>query len=334
MIKAGVVGLGSLGSVHARNLITQIPNAELIAVCGREKLVKQFTQVHQVPYVYTDYDEMLKNPELEAVLIVTSVNAHFSMVMKAIKANLHIFVEKPLALRAEEAKEAQLAADKNPDKMLMTGYMRRFDSSYREAKRKTDAGEIGKPIMFRGYSLDKDSQAESSSERGAQNGAWYSEMIVHDIDLARWFLGSEVASIRTLGGCYKHPEYEKYHDIDNACTLMSFTNNAMAMFYTGRTAPHGSHVETEIVGTEGIIRINAIPRKDRLDLYTPIGVVNECAADYLNRFSDAFVREIQEFFDCIETGRKPEMTPYDSQMVCTIAEKAYHAYLSQELITL
>ena len=334
MIKAGVVGLGNLGSVHARNLITQIPNAELIAVCGRENLVKQFTQIHQVPYVYTDYDEMLKNSELEAVLIVTSVNAHYSMVMKAIAANLHIFVEKPLALTAEEAQEAQLAADKNPDKILMTGYMRRFDSSYMEAKRKIDAGEIGKPIMFRGYSLDKDSGAESAPERGDQNGAWYSEMIVHDVDLARWLLGSEVDTIRTVGGCYKHLEFEKYHDIDNACTLMSFKNNSMAMFYTGRTAPHGSHVETEIVGTDGIIRINAIPRKDRLDLYTPAGVVNECADDFLNRFADAFAREIQEFFTCIAEQRKPEMTPYDSQMVCQIAQKAYQAYLSKDLVTM
>ena len=334
MIHIGIVGLGNLGTVHAENVLYRTRNAKLVAVCDRQEVLDRFLQNHSVTYAYTSYDEMLKNAELDAVLIVTSVTAHYEMVMKALEAHVHVFVEKPLALTTEEAKRAQIAADTKPDKILMTGYMRRFETSYMEAKRKIDAGEIGKPIMFRGYSLDQDSGAESAPERGAHNGAWYSEMIVHDVDLARWFLGSEVSSIRTIGGCYKHLEFEKYQDIDNACTLMSFENNAMAMFYTGRTAPHGSHVESEIVGTEGIIRINPIPRKDRLDLYTNHGVIHECASDFIVRFQDAFAREIQEFCNCIEMGRKPEMTAYDAYRVSLIANAAYEAYISKELVTL
>lgn len=335
MVKVGIVGLGTLGTIHAENIIYNTPNATLIAICARrQEVLDAFTAKHAIPYSYTDFDEMLKNPELDAVLIVTSVNSHYQLVMKAIAAGVHVFVEKPLAITTEEAIQAQEAAEKNPDKIVMTGYMRRFDPSYAEAKRKIEAGEIGMPILFRGYSLDPDSGSESAPERGESNGPWYSEMIVHDVDLARWFLGSDVEDIRTIGGCYKHKEFEKYNDIDNACTLMKFKNNTMAMFYTGRTAPHGSHVESEIVGTEGILRINPIPRKHMIDVYNKDGVLSECMHDYISRFREAFVLEIQEFINCIEEGRKPEASVYDSRMVCEIANNAYTAYVTGKLVTM
>ena len=333
MVKVGIIGLGTLGTTHAENIIYNTPNAELIAICARrQEVLDNFNKKHNIRYSYTDFDEMLKNDELDAVLIVTSVNSHFPLVMKAIESNLHVFVEKPLALTTEEAIKAQTAADKNPDKILMTGYMRRYDPSYAQAKQKIDAGEIGLPIMFRGYSLDQDSGAESAPERGENNGAWYSEMIVHDVDLCRWLLGSDVEDIRTIGGCYKHKEFEKYNDIDNACTLMKFENNSMGMFYTGRTAPHGSHIETEIVGTEGILRISPVPRKNSIDIYNKEGVLVECMNDYISRFGEAFALEMKEFINCIDNGTKPEITAYDARKVSEIANKAYEAYVSGELI--
>ncbi len=335
MVKVGIIGLGTLGTVHAENILHNTPNAELTAVCARrEEVLDSFNARHRIGYSYTDFDDMLANPEIDAVVIVTSVSSHLELVLKAIGANKHVFVEKPLAITTEEVRVAQAAAGEKPELILMTGYMRRFDPSYAEAKRKIDAGEIGRPIMFRGYSLDPDCGAESSPDRGEHNGAWYSEMIVHDVDLARWYLGADVEDIRTIGGCYKHKEFEKYNDIDNACTLMKFTNNAMAMIYTGRTAPHGSHVESEIVGTEGIIRINPKPARNRIDLYNAHGVVTECVNDYLSRFDDAFRLEIQEFVNCIEEGRKPELSVYDSRMVSETANAAYRAYLSGELVTM
>ena len=333
MVKVGIIGLGTLGTTHAENIIYRTPKAELIAICARrQEVLDKFNAKHNIPYSYTDYDEMLKNEELDAVLIVTSVNSHFPLVMKAIEANLHVFVEKPLALTTEEAITAQEAADRNPEKILMTGYMRRYDPAYAEAKQKIKAGEIGQPIMFRGYSLDKDCGTESAPERGENNGAWYSEMIVHDVDLCRWLLGAEVIDIRTIGGCYKHKHFEKYNDIDNACTLMRFDNNAMGMFYTGRTAPHGSHIETEIVGTEGILRINPVPRRNSINIYNKHGVVVECVSDYISRFGQAFAMEMNEFITCIDEGRKPEISAYDGRRASEIANKAYDAYISGDII--
>lgn len=335
MVKLGIVGLGSLGTTHALNIVNNIPGAELIAVCARrEQSLRQFSKKVSVKYEYTDYEKMLSNKEIDGILIVTSVNSHCDYAVQALEAGFHVFVEKPIGLTLEEAKQTQQAAEANPNSVFMTGYMRRFDPSYLEAKKKIDAGLIGDPIMFRGYSLDQDAGVESAPERGDNNGVWFTEMIVHDIDLARWFLNADVDSVSTIGGCYKHKIFEKYNDIDNACTMMSFKNNAMALFYTGRTAPHGSHVETEIIGTEGMLRINDIPRKDRITIYNNDGVLVQCAGDYLERFESAFILEITEFVSCISEKREPPMTAYDSRMVTEISLAAYQSYMSKAVVKL
>ena len=209
MVKLGIIGLGKLGTEHAKNVIFDNPNAELIAACGREETLKRFTDRFPVKYPYTDYDEMLNNPEIDGILIVTSVNTHGEFTVKALEAGKHVFVEKPVGLTLEEAVSVQKAAEARPNLVCMTGYMRRFDPSYAEAKRRIASGAVGEPIVFRGYSLDRDNGVESAPERGDRNGVWYVEMIVHDVDLARWYLGAEAESVWTIGGAYKHKIYEK-----------------------------------------------------------------------------------------------------------------------------
>lgn len=334
MVKVAVAGLGGLGRKRAEHIIQHVPEAELIAVCSRrQSVVDEFSRENAVPKAYTDYDEMLTDREIDAVVISTAVGAHHEMVLKAIDKGFHVLVEKPIALTTEQAIAVQHAVEARPELVFMTGYMRRFDTSYAEAKRIIDSGGIGRPFLFRGYSLDRDSGSESAPERGEENGVWYSEMLVHDVDLIRWLLGVEVLNVRTIGGCYKHREFEKYQDVDNACTLMECENGAMAMLYTGRTAPHGSHVESEVVGTEGMLRINPIPGRDKITSYQTEGAVVACVPDYLERFEDAFISEMREFVSCVASGRKPEITAFDARRVSEIANLAHEAYLSGAIIS-
>ena len=336
MVQVGIIGLGELGTRHALAVKERIPAGELAAICSRrETTVERFVREHgEVPHVYTSYEEMLGNSELDAILIVTPVSTHAEFVIKALEAGFHAFVEKPLGLTTEEAARVLKVAESRPAQILMTGFMRRYDPSYREAKQKIERGQIGTPIIYRGYSLDKDASPVSSPERADQNGPWFPEMLVHDVDLARWFLGSEVETIRAIGGCYKHKEFEAFNDVDNACTLMSFANGAMGMFYTGRMAPHGAHIETEIIGTEGTLRISPVPSRDRITVYDQGGVRVECVEDYLERFHDAFDAELAEFVSCVAEDRKPVITPNDALIASDVANAAYQAYVSGELVRL
>jgi myo-inositol 2-dehydrogenase/D-chiro-inositol 1-dehydrogenase len=157
-------------------------------------------------------------------------------------------------------------------------------------------------------------------------------MAVHDIDLARWFTGSEPESVYAIGGCYAHSEFGRYQDGDNVSCLMKFKNETMVFLFAGRTAPHGYNVETEIIGTRGILRIASVPQKNLVEILDSHGVRKECSENFLERFETSYVNEVQEFVDCIVTGRKPAVTVYDGTRVSEIAYACKSAFERGELV--
>ncbi len=334
-IKIGAIGLGRLGLQHVKNIAFKIPNAELTAICdmNEEKLLK-IQKDWSIPHGYRDFDEMIKNKELDAVVITSPSALHTRQIAKALEAGLHVFSEKPLGTTVEECKIAEAAVEKYGDKIFMLGFMRRYDPSYAYAKKKIDKGEIGRPILFRGYSQDPESAIEGAIAYAGHSGGQFIDMAVHDIDLARWMMGSEPKSIFAIGGCYAHPEFGKYKDGDNVSALMQLENDAMVFLFAGRTAPHGYNVETEIIGTKGILRIANVPQKNLVEILDEYGVRKECSEDFIERFEQAYIEELNEFIDCILTGRKPEVTVYDGTKTTEIAYKCKEAFETGQLIRL
>lgn len=334
-IKVGAVGLGRLGKKHAENVAFKIPNAELTAICALdEEQLKGLQQEWNIPYIYTEYNEMIKNEELDAVVISSPSSLHTKQIANALESGLHVFCEKPLGTTVEECKIAEEAVEKYQDKVFMLGFMRRYDPSYAYAKEKIDSGEIGRPFLFRGYSQDPESAIEGAIAYAGHSGGQFIDMAVHDIDLARWMMGSEPKSIFAIGGCYAHPEFGKYNDGDNVSALMQLEDDSMVFLFAGRTAPHGYNVETEIIGTKGILRIANVPQKNLVEILDEHGVRKECSQDFLERFEQAYVEELNEFIDCILTGRKPEVTVYDGTKTTEIAYKCKEAFETNELIRL
>lgn len=332
-IKVGAIGLGRLGYQHAENLAFKIQGAELTALCDmNEEKLNETAKAWNVPYAYTSYDDMIKNEELDAILITSPSGLHTDQIAKALDAGLHVFSEKPLGTTVEECKIAEAAVERHPELVFMLGFMRRYDPSYAYAKAKIDAGEIGVPVLFRGYSQDPESCIDGAIAYCGHSGGQFIDMAVHDIDLACWMLDSEPRSIHAMGGCYAHPEFGEHKDGDNVSALMQFKNDAMVFLFAGRTAPHGYNVETEIIGTKGILRIASVPQKNMVEILDNHGVRKECSQDFLERFEAAYVEEVNEFIDCIRNNRKPNVTVYDGTTTTAIAYKCKEAFETGELI--
>ncbi|WZL72095.1 inositol 2-dehydrogenase [Clostridiaceae bacterium 35-E11] len=334
-VKIGIVGLGRLGRKHAENIAFRIPNAELMAVCSIiEEEVKEVMKAWHIPYGYTAFSEMIKNQELDAIFIASPSAEHCQQIADALDAGFHVFSEKPLGTTLEECKLAEAAVEKHPDKIFMLGFMRRYDPSYAYAKKKVAEGVIGKPILFRGYSQDPESAIEGAIQYAGHSGGQFIDMAVHDIDLARWFLESEAKTVFAVGGCYAHPEFAQYQDGDNVSALIQFKNETMAFLFAGRTAPHGYNVETEIIGTKGILRIGAVPQKNLVEILDEQGVRKECSQNFLERFEQAYIDELQEFVDCIIENRRPDVTVYDGTRSTVIAYAATDSFRENKLIRL
>jgi myo-inositol 2-dehydrogenase / D-chiro-inositol 1-dehydrogenase len=332
-IKIGVVGLGRLGIKHAENVAFRIPNAELIAVCSIiEDEVIQAKKEWGIFNGYTDYYEMIQNKELDAVLIASSSSEHCKHIEAALKAGLHVFCEKPLGINMEECIAAEKIVEAYPDKVFMLGFMRRYDDSYYYAKKKIEEGCIGNPIMVRAYGLDPEALVEGAIRFARTSGGIFLDMAIHDIDLARWFLSANPVNVYAIGGSYVHKEFDEFGDCDNACAIMQFDNRSMAMFYAGRTAPHGYHIETEIVGTKGTLRISAVPQKNLVTVFDSNGAVQECVSGFIERFGQAYLNEVQAFVSCILENKKPDVTVYDGTWSTKAAFAATESFRKNILI--
>ena len=333
-VNIGVVGLGALGELHINQLQNEIGSANVVAVCDVvEKRVKEIQEKYDIPNGYTNYDEMLAAGGIDAVFIITNVQAHKEQIIKACEAKLHIFCEKPLALDLNDCKEIEKAVEANNTKLFTLGFMRRFDPSYADAKKRVDAGEIGDVIMFKSTSLDAADTLKVNVPK-ALAGAfhpWFFEMGIHDSDLTRWFLGSEVKEAYATGGCYVAPELAQVDDYDNGFALATFENGSCAFIHVGKTAP-SCHVEAEIIGTKGTLKVNPTPRRNRVELYKDGERREDLIYDFLERWAEAFRLEKANFLQCILEGGTPSVTVYDGTKSLELSILLHKAYMERALV--
>ena len=311
-VKVGIVGLGRLGSVHAENLAFKIPGCKLVAACSLvEKELEWAKDYLKVDFVTTDYKKMVDEADIEAVVIVSSSPEHCWMIEYALDAGKHVFCDKPLGCSLEECKRAEAAVERHPDKLFFLGFMRRYDPSYAHAKEQIDAGKIGKPYLVKATGLDPEALVESCIKFSKTSGGIFIDAASHDIDLMRWFLGGEITEVYAAGTTFKHPEFAENGDTETGMAMLKLDNGTVAFLHVGRTAPHGYHTETEIVGTEGHLRIAGVPWKDRTMIYDQYGARQEIIENFPQRFAEAYLLEMVDFIDCIQKDRKPELTVYD-----------------------
>ena len=332
-IKFGIIGVGRLGYEHACNLAARIPAAELVAVCDfNESRAREVADELGAGAVYTDPKELCSDPNMEAVAIVTNTASHVDMIRTAMEAGKHVFCEKPLAETVEKCKEAEAIIEAHPELVFMLGFMRRFDASYEIAKKKIEKGDIGDVILVRCYSQDPRAIIEGTLDYAPRSGGQFIDMSIHDIDLIRWLTGSEPEKLWAIGGCYEFPQYADWDDGDNVGCLMQMKNKVMAFFFAGRTAAHGSAVETEILGTKGMLRIGATPANSLVEVFSENGVCRECYQDFVTRWHQAYIRELEVYCDAVLKKEQPTPNVYDGTASTDIAFRCKESFLKNDLL--
>lgn len=332
-LKIGIIGVGRLGYEHACNIASRVQGSELVAICdGNLTRAWEVADELGVKNVYDDPAEMCRNSDVEAVVIVTNTSSHVAMIKIAMEAGKHVFCEKPLSDTVESCLEAEKIIEAHPGQIFMLGFMRRFDYSYQVAKKKIERGDIGKVVLVRCYSQDPRAIIEGTLAYAPRSGGQFIDMSIHDIDLIRWLTGSEPKKLWAIGGCFEFPQYADWEDGDNVSCMLQCENDAMAFFFAGRTAAHGSAVETEIVGTKGTIRIAAIPTDSLIEVMSENGVCRECYQDFVTRWHGAYINIIEEFCDCVDKKRQATPNVYDGTKSTAIAYRCKESFLKNELL--
>ena len=306
-VRVGIIGLGRLGRKHAENIHYQISNADLSAICSVVPEELDSVEREMDPkYRTKNYAEIIENDDLDAIVIASSSQQHCRMLCAAAKAGRkNVYVEKPLGMTIDEIDLIKAAVEANREMRLQVGYNRRFDRSVRAAKEKLEAGYIGTPIQVRMINRDPASMAEFIIKFSPTSGGLVMDMLTHDFDCARWFVGSEAKSVYGLGAAFVYDGLREVNDIDNCNILVEFNNGVIGQFETSRNSPYGYHVETEIYGSDGCIRIGTVPAKDRVTYMNGTGVYRECVEWFYEYWEPTFCAEMQHFVDCVIAERDP-----------------------------
>ncbi|MBO7711409.1 MAG: Gfo/Idh/MocA family oxidoreductase [Lachnospiraceae bacterium] len=334
-VKMGIVGLGRLGHVHAYNLAFRVPGAELVAACSVvESELKYAKEELGVAKTYNNFADMCDDPEIEAIAIVSPATFHPEQISLALKAGKHIFCEKPLAVSTEACRKAEEEVSQYPDLVFMLAFMRRYDQSYAYAKKKILEGAIGTPYLVKATGVDPDMDAEKLLDSGyiPKSGGIMMDMASHDVDLMRWFLEDDPVEVYAAGNTIKHPRFAEQGDVETACATFKFKNGAIGQLHVGRTACHGYHIETEIIGTEGSIRVSPVPEKNLAMIYDKHGAVKECVRNFPERFAQAYLDEMIEFTECVLNGKKPGVVVHDGTAATQICEAAQKALTTGEVV--
>ena len=320
-IRVGIAGLGRMGARHARNLALRCPGAELVAACSPVAAERAWAQDELgVATTYADYPSLLGHPGLDAVAIVTPTSGHASHIVAALDAGLHVFSEKPTSLLVEDCLRVEAAAARRPDRVVLIGYVRRFDASYRDAFAKVEAGAIGTPFMVRSQTVDMNDPSGFFVRFAPTSGGIFCDMSVHDIDAARWFLGAaKPLRVFATGTVAIHEGLRACGDLDNGVAICEFEGGKVAVFVASRTAAHGHESMTAVVGTAGRLEVGANPRATRVDIADVHGVRNECTPTYYERFEDAFVAEVNAFVAAVRDGAPLPLTLHDATEATRIA---------------
>ncbi len=328
-IRCAVLGLGRLGHHHAKNLAThQVSGAELVSVVDpMEGRAEQVAREFGIRKWTQNPDDVFQDPDIDAVIIVTPTSTHADMIKRAAINGKPIFVEKPLTQNIEEADEI-IQTIKDYNVICQVGFMRRFDPAYAEAKRRIEAGDIGKPIYFKGITRDA---GAPPAEFIKHSGRMFLDVSIHDYDIARYLMGAEITSVSAHGRVLMNPFMEEFKDVDQAITYVHFDSGAAGDIEASRNSPYGHDIRTEIIGTEGSLFIGTL-RNQNVTFLNFKGSSYEIIPDFQTRFNDAYRLELVHFIDCVQNKKTPKVTEVDGKVNLEIAIAATESFDSGQTV--
>lgn len=306
-INIGVVGCGYWGPNLLRNF-AENPDAELIRICDTDParlaaMARRYPSVNPT----TDYLELIKDPEIDAIAVVTPVATHFKIAREALLAGKHVLVEKPLTRTVAEAEEL-IELAKRQARILMVDHTFVYTGAVRRMKEILSSGELGDLLYFDSIRINL-----GLFQRDI-NVLW--DLAPHDLSIMDYLIGRQPLSVSALGSCHIEPGIENI-----AYLVLQFPDDFIAHFHFNWLAPVKIR-RTLIAGSRKMILYDDIEPTEKVRVYDK-GVtanrVGDREADYQTLVSyrtgdvwapkldatEALHHVVAEFLNSIRLQRQP-----------------------------
>jgi inositol 2-dehydrogenase len=331
-VRVAVIGLGRMGRFYAQTVAALGPPIQLAAVVDPDPAARASVQAALGDVrAFSDPVAVLEQSDIDAVLVATTTSTHAELVIAAAQAGKAIFCEKPLALTIEQTRTVLDAVDR-AGVLLQVGFMRRFDPAFKRAKELIDAGQIGRPLTFKAIGRDPACPPLDYADP-AHSGGLIVDMGIHDFDMARWLMSSEVERVSADGNVLVCTEMARVGDIDNAVVNLRFASGALGNVEVSRTAHYGYDLRTEVLASDGAVRIGG-SAPDEVQVLTAQPEPQDNVPHFVRRFGAAYKAQIEDFVDCVLHQRTPRVGGADALAAIQIAQAATRSVQTGAPVTL
>ena len=344
------VGLGIIGcGWAARDLYEPafrfLKNGRVVAVMDiNESKAKFLKELYGVPRYYTDLDDMLRDKEVEAVVVLTPPHHHLEPVVKSAEAGKHVYCEKPMAPTVQEADRMIEACRRNKVK-FMIAFMKRFNKSFRFVKKLIDEDQLGSVFELRARwdnaRVGKMSEAQYRLKL-ISGGGFLQEDGSHPLDICRWWLGD----VEEVNAYVAIIAPDRHETDDMACVTMRHKSGAISTLHITMITHTKGEESYELYGTKGTLIMKWLYHSSRspepalIHLYRNSREVQDLTLSSswnpLQELRDnwQYLRELEHFCECILHDKEPYCTGEDGRAVVEIVNAAYISAWKHERIRL
>jgi myo-inositol 2-dehydrogenase / D-chiro-inositol 1-dehydrogenase len=327
MLRVALFGSGRIGQVHARS-IAMHDEAQLAWICdpvlpGAHALADRYGG-----RVTADADEVLSDPSVQAVVIASPTPTHIDLLTRSVQAGKPVLCEKPIDLDLDRIDRCwSVIAEHSP--VVMMGFNRRFDPSFRQIRDRVGQGECGTLRSLRITSRDPEPPPRAYI---AASGGIFRDMTIHDFDMARYFLG-DIAEVHAFASDDGNEALAAENDAHQAMVLLRSREGALCTITNSRTCVFGYDQRLEAFCDNGMLEAgNQTPSSVRA--YGPAAA--ESTETYLRffveRYHEAYLAEFDEFVRSVREERPPAPGFADGRAALVLAEAAVQSVATGKAI--
>jgi len=328
MISFCQFGAGRIGAIHAENIVRH-PGARLAAIVDVDRDAAERLATRHGAAVGTQAG-VLADPGIDAVVISSSTDTHADLVEAAARAGKAVFCEKPLDLDRRRA-EACLAVVGECGVPLMVGFNRRFDPHFARLEHQLRNGRVGQVELV---SITSRDPSPPPLAYVRVSGGLFRDMMIHDFDMARWLLGEETVEIFAAADALVDPAIGEAGDVDTAVVTLRTRSGALCQISNSRRAVYGYDQRVEILGSKGALRADNVAESTVVFAGADGIVSDKPLPFFLERYAEAYRRELDHFIDALTRGTPPSPGGGDGVKALAMADAALRSLKTGQAVAL
>ncbi|WP_166418538.1 inositol 2-dehydrogenase [Cochlodiniinecator piscidefendens] len=316
MLNIGILGCGRIGQVHAGS-IAGLANARVSAVSDAFPAAAEALAASHNAQVSTT-EQIIADPAIDAVVIGTPTDTHYDLIHQSARAGKAIFCEKPVDMSADRIRDCIKVVEEN-NVAFLTGFNRRFDPNFAHIQAAIRAGDIGDVEILTILSRDP---SAPPVEYIKSSGGLFRDMMIHDLDMARFMLGEEITQVFAVGSSLVDPEIGKAGDVDTAAVTLTTASGRICQISNSRRATYGYDQRLEVHGSKGMLRAENL-LENNVEMATADGFAKAPAQHFfLERYQAAYSVEMAHFVDSVLAGTPPAPSIHDGLQAQILADAA------------